>query len=288
MKKILSFLLIGFFAFSFIACEEEDSILGTPSDDDMQPAQDNIEAEKGIMSAANYMNPYGLDEELKAKGFSADGPTYSWISITDFKLKIDFTNVSGMGGAIIVDYDSNPLAVPLTYISATFTLENYEEDGVVYNGDLTFSMTVTGVDQVSMTVATAEGNTLQMTKGSVTTTFTGMRTIDWLEGISTPGDDLDDIFQLSGYSDGVSSTGSNYYSTILTPIVMSPSCDYIMGGSQQILNYYETENQTSLTMTYNVDANGNELAEPTCNSYFKLRFVSGIVDITLVLDMNEF
>jgi hypothetical protein len=290
MKNLLTFLFIGIMAFSFTSCElEEEDLFATPTDEEMQPAVDNSNAEKGIMSASSYMNPYGLDEELSSgkKGFMANGPSYSWVNFVEFIIRIDFTDVPGMGGAIIVDYESNPFDFTATSVNATFSLENYEEDGIVYNGDLTFSMTRTSVDQVTMVIATVDGTTLEVTKGSVNTSFTGTRTIEWLEGLGTPGNNLDDLYQLSGYSTGVSSTGTNYRSEILTPIVMDPECNYIMSGSQQIINNYQSDNETTLTMTYNVDASGNELSTPTCNSYFKLHFVSGILDVTLVLNIDE-
>lgn len=271
-------------AFSFNSCDEEDSLLGGPSDEDMQPVVDNMNAEKGVMSASSYMNPYGLDEELSTKEFMEGEVEYSWISIEDFSVRIDFSNVSDMGGAIIVDYDSNPLEFPFSSISATIVLEDYMQDGITYNGELTFLMEV-GSD-ITITVASAEGSQITMDHGSVQSTWMGTRTMVWLEGFDTT-DDLDDIYQISGTSTGVTSTATNYFSQIITPIMLSPGCDYMMYGSQEIVNNYGSDNETSLTMMYNVDSSGDELSDPTCNSYFKLHFVSGLLDLTMVLNMDE-
>ena len=60
-----------------------------------------------------------------------------------------------------------------------------------------------------------------------------------------------------------------------------------MSGEQQIKNYVGTEDETTLTLTYHVDANGNELDEPTCNPYFNLNFVSSNLELNLVLNLEN-
>jgi hypothetical protein len=283
MKKILSFLVAGMIAFSFTACDEEDILSGSPSDEDMQPVIDNMNAEKGVMSAASYMNPYGLDEELSTKSVLEDGPAYSYDPATR-TLTVDFTGVSGMGGEIIVTYDSDPLSLPITSIGAISTMLDFVNDGVTYNGTVVFSMTVG--NQIVMSVMTSDGEEITINDGT-SYTWSGSRSITWLEGFNTPVDDTDDVYQLEGNSSGISSTGTNYQSTILIPLVLSTECDYVMHGSQKVINNVDSDNEASITMTFHVDADGNELDVPTCNSYFEMHYVSGIFDLTMIMDIDE-
>ncbi|PLX22825.1 MAG: hypothetical protein C0599_05640 [Salinivirgaceae bacterium] len=284
MKKVFSLLVAGMLAFSFTGCDEEDILSGTPSEEDMQPVADNMNAEKGLMSAASYMNPYGLDEELSTKGAMVDGPTYDYDPVNKI-LSIDFTGVAGMGGEIIVTYDSDPLAIPLTSIGAMATMIDFVKDGSTYNGTVVFSMTVGTT--ITMSVMTSDGEVISINNGVASYTWSGNRSIAWIEGALTPVDDTDDVYQLTGSSAGVSSTGTNYESTILTAIILSNDCDYIMYGSQEVVNNVNSDNEATITMTFNVDANGNLLGNPTCNSYFEMHYVSGIFDLTMVMDMDE-
>ncbi len=284
MNKILLLLLIPLFLFSLTACEEEDQTsIGTPAEEDLQPIQDNTKAEQGVMNSANYMNPYGLDEDLSGKKAFSSNPQYS-IDADSLVVTIDFSGVENMDGEIIITYNSNPL-INFGQISAEAELVNYTQGGIVYNGTLLFEMVVSEV--ITMSTSTPDGEELTIQDGNSTSTWSGERIMTWTAGINTPADPSDDIYEVEGSSEGLTSNQTNYTSEILATLVFSPSCDYIMFGEQQLKNYVGTDRETTLTLTYNVDANGETLTEPACNPYFNLNFVSQNLELNMLLNVDE-
>ncbi len=283
MKKIWILPIVAILAFSLTSCDEDiDTVIGTPTDEDMQPVADNAKTEKGLMTATSYMNPYGLDEDLSTKK-GADDPTYNLVGVT---LTIDFSEVEGMDGVIVVEYSSNPLDSPLTAIDATTTLQNFAIGNTTYNGVLSFAYTNTG-DEIAMTVSTIDGDPITITEGSSEITWDGTRSLTWIQGISTPIDITDDLYEVTGSAEGIASTLTNYTTEVLSALVLSPNCDYIMGGEQELINNVGTDDQTSMTMNYSVDSNGNDLSEPTCNSYVKMHFVSSTLDVNIVINLDN-
>ena len=284
MKKLLTILLIPFFLMALTSCDEETVLSGGPSDEDMQPVSDNMQIEKGVMNAVSYANPYGLDEDLSGKSVT-NGPVMVWINPAEFIIEMDFTNVTNASGKIIVDYDSNPFAVGLDVINAVVTMEDFVNDGSpVYNGVLNFSMSdglTTPVFELNNTGLEA----LTMTNGSKVASWLGEKTMTWLEGRTSPLDRLDDAYSVSGNSTGVSVMGDNY-SVISTGLYLTPECEYIMDGTMVIVNNVGTDSQTTLTMDFGVDSNGNELTEPNCNSYFKLKYENGTLTLNMVMNMD--
>src|SRR6056297_112805 len=284
MIKFRFLLLIPLFVFAFTACEEEDQTsIGTPAEEDLQPIQDNTKAEQGVMNSANLMNPYGLDEDLSGKKAFDENPEYS-ISNDSLQVTIDFSAVDNMDGEIIITYNTIPL-YDFSQISATAELINYTQGTIVYNGLLNFSMTIG--DVITMTVATPDGEEITIQDGNLESTWIGERVMTWTEGFDTPAIASDDIYEVSGSARGITSNQTNYTAEILETLVFSPDCDYIMYGEQQIKNYVGTDNETTLTLTYHVDSGGNTLTEPTCNSYFNLNFVSQNLELNLVLSFND-
>lgn len=287
MKKLFLLLTIPFMVLSFSACEEEDgsTSFGTPTGEDMQPIEDNMNSEKGLMTSANYMNPYGLDEELSSKkSVTEDNPDYDF-DTAEYILTVDFTDVAGMGGEIVVNYDSNPLDTPITSIGATTSLNDFAIGSTTYNATLMFEMEVTD-EAITMSIYT-DGDTLQIDNGGDVSTWYGNRDVIWLEGYTTPVETADDLFQIEGSASGMTSNGTNYESEITSPLVFSLECDYIMSGQQEILDKVGTEEQTTLKMTYNVDSEGNLLDEPECNPYFKLVFNSPNMEVELVMNFGN-
>jgi len=284
MIKFRFLLLIPLFVLAFSSCEEEDQTsIGTPAEEDLQPIQDNTKAEQGVMNSANLMNPYGLDEDLSGKKAFDANPEYS-ISNDSLQVTIDFSAVDNMDGEIIITYNTNPLH-DFSQISATAELINYTQGTIVYNGLLNFSMTIG--DVITMTVATPDGEEITIQDGNLESTWIGERVMTWTEGFDTPAIASDDIYEVSGSARGITSNQTNYTAEILETLVFSPDCDYIMYGEQQIKNYVGTDNETTLTLTYHVDSGGNTLTEPTCNSYFNLNFVSQNLELNLVLSFND-
>ncbi len=283
MKKIWILVLVAIATISFISCDEDvDTVIGTPSDEDMQPVADNVQTEKGLMTATSYMNPYGLDEDLSTKKI-ADEPTYNLVGLT---LTIDFSDVSGMDGIIVVEYSSDPLDTPLVDINATTTLQDFTLDNAVYNGVVSFAYLRSG-DVIEMSVATIDGDPLTITEGNREVTWDGTRTLKWIQGLSTPADITDDLYEVTGSAEGVASTMTNYTTEVLSALVLSPNCEYIMAGEQELINNVGADGQTSMTMNYSVDSNGNDLSEPACNSYIKLHFVSSTLDVNMVVNIDN-
>ncbi|MFO7864595.1 MAG: hypothetical protein R6U85_11380 [Salinivirgaceae bacterium] len=285
MRKVIFLLTLPLLMFAFTSCDEDSEVLSGPSDDDMQPVSDNMKAEKGIMNAMSYMNPYGLDEDLSGKSVSAD-PQFIWIDATEYIIKVDFENVDGSGGSITIDYDSNPFAPNLDQIAAVGTLENYIADGVTYNGEMNFTL-VNGQSTPEFTLSNTDVDPLTMETDANVATWLGTKTFVWMDGSETPFQRLDDMFETSGSATGVSVLGYNY-SVESTGLILSPDCDYVMAGTMVIKNMVGTDDETTLTMDYSVNANGDALNEPDCNPYFKLNFLSSSMELNIIMNMNDF
>ncbi|MDA3866464.1 MAG: hypothetical protein PF489_06920 [Salinivirgaceae bacterium] len=285
MRKVIFLLTLPLLMFVFTSCEEDDSILSGPSDDDMQPVSDNMKAEKGIMNAISYMNPYGLDEDLSGKSVSVD-PQFVWIDASEYIIKVDFANVDGSGGSITINYDSNPFALNLDEIAAVGTLENYISDGVTYNGDVNFAL-ANGQSTPEFTLSNTDFEALTMAQGSNVATWLGTKTFIWMDGSDTPFQRLDDMFETSGSATGVSVLGYNY-SVESSGLILTPDCEYVMAGTMVIKNMVGSEDETTLTMNYSVNANGDELEQPDCNPYFKLNFLSPSMELNILMNMNDF
>lgn len=286
MKKLFTTLLIPFLLLMLSSCDEETILTGGPSDQDMQPVSDNMQIEKGVMNAVSYANPYGLDEDLSGKSVTS-GPVMSWIDADEFIIEIDFTNVSNSSGKIIIDYDTNPFAPNLDMINALVTLQNFVNNGSpIYDGMLNFLMT--DGTTTPMFVMNNEGfGALTMTDGQKVATWMGSKSLTWLEGQNSPLDRLDDAYGISGNATGVSILGDNY-SVTSTDLYMSAECEYVMNGTMEIVNYVGTDSQTTLTLDFGVDSNGNVLSTPTCNSFFKMKFESGSFTLNVVMNMNDY
>lgn len=284
MNKILLLLLTPLFLFSLTACEEEDQTsIGTPAEEDLQPIQDNTKAEQGVMNSTNYMNPYGLDEDLSGKKAFSSNPVYSISGPDSTVVTIDFSGVENMDGEIIITYSSNPTH-EFDRISAEAELVDYKQGTVVYNGTLLFEMADS--ELITMSTSTPDGEELTIQDGNSTSTWSGERIMTWTEGSDTI-DEMDDIYEVVGSSEGLTSNQTSYTSEILTALVFSPSCDYIMFGEQQLKNYVEEDLETTLTLNYNVDANEETLTEPDCNPYFNLNFVSQNLDVNMFLNVDD-
>lgn len=285
MRKLFYVFFISFLSLAITSCDEDSTVTGGPSDEDMQPVANNMGTEKGVMNAVSYMNPYGLDEDLSGKSVT-DGPVMIWINLNDYIVEIDFANVNGSGGKITVDYDSNPFAANLDAINAIATLENYVSDGITYNGELNFSM-VSGLTTPVFTITNVGLDAaLTAAQGENISTWLGTKALTWLDGRDTPFSRIDDAFEISGSSSGVTILGDSYTAST-TALYMAPDCEYIMSGAMVFVNNVGANNQTTLTMDFGVDSGGNALNEPACNPYFKLNYVTSILNLNIVMSMDD-
>ena len=67
----------------------------------------------------------------------------------------------------------------------------------------------------------------------LTYSISGNKSKEWIEGFETPENPWDDQFLISGDSYGVNSENREYQSKILTPLLISRACEFILSGETE-------------------------------------------------------
>jgi hypothetical protein len=76
--------------------------------------------------------------------------------------------------------------------------------------------------------------TIVLADGGGTITWTANRTRTWLEGFNTPLIFNDDVFSVSGGSNGTKASGNTWTNVINTPLVHKRSCHQIVSGTMTV------------------------------------------------------
>ncbi len=63
--------------------------------------------------------------------------------------------------------------------------------------------------------------------------ISGNKVKEWIEGFETPENPWDDQFLISGDSHGINSENREYKSEILTPLLISRACEFILAGETE-------------------------------------------------------
>jgi len=141
---------------------------------------------------------------------------------------IELKNGTIIKGSIVIVVSASPRTNGAT---RTTTFNNFYVDSVNIAG--TRTLTFNRSDETGI------GNSLV---GDITLTFTDGTTIhretektrSFVQGYDTPGDYSDDLFNITGFTNSVSSEGYTFSSTIIEPLVKTGTCRYIVKGIVQM------------------------------------------------------
>lgn len=159
------------------------------------------------------------------------------LSSTTFPITVtaDFNGSTGCGdgrlrsGVITAVYTGrwNAQGSTVTIKTTDYTVNGYKVEGTnvienlgLVNGNPTFKSTVTNGKVTSPT-------------GDVITR-NAVKEYAWIEGVNTPLDVSDDVWQLTGNATGTTRNGNAYTAAITTPIVKAHSCNWIQQGVVEI------------------------------------------------------
>ncbi len=239
MKKTLqSISVLLAVLFVFTACE----LTTSPEDlaDASETVGENIETELNVIEVFENVNNFGFNKEgLKSASLLGNEPEASWDGNI---LTLDFTNVPGAEGQIIVVFSGIPgYTVNLT---ADVTFVEYVNEGTALDGEITFSINTFNSTMALFGMETT--GYLTITEGGITYDWSCNQTINWYEGISSLGDDSDDSFLINGDTEQRLDTLVN--TMVLTEIDKKAGCDFIVDGEMFLVQDAESDNAMEVTI----------------------------------------
>ncbi len=111
-------------------------------------------------------------------------------------------------------------------------------------------------------------------KDGTTYTRSYTRTRTWTAGFDTPFNIWDDVYSIEGQAQGINRREMNYTHTIVSPIIISTSCPYVLAGEVEIL-----------VGDYNILINYGDSTSSTCDANVVIT-VNGEKN-TIQLNVNE-
>ncbi|WP_338768498.1 hypothetical protein WAF17_07940 [Bernardetia sp. ABR2-2B] len=227
-SKLLHFfsILITVSMISLTACQEEETdVVDDETQTAFETSKDTETAEIQFYDAYNTALD-GLDGEVDG---SRSGRTEGCAVITHFQetkiVMIDFgTSCVGQdgrtrSGKIIVNYRDRDR---MTRDDLTITFENYKVNDYGLNGTLRtagFSRNTVGQWQYNLQL---ENGTISFPDRDIQLAFERLYT--WTEGFDSLSDYTDDVFMITGTSNGVTANGVTFTSTIQTPLTKKSVC----------------------------------------------------------------
>jgi hypothetical protein len=198
-------------------------------DTDTSSASDNSTAD-GAFSGIFKSVSQAADSSsgLKAGGCAIITTLSTGATTWPKKLTIDFgtSGCDGKKGKIIAY-----LTAPFRTTGAVLTISTVDfYDGANKVDAGTHTITNNGnnsAGNLNFSIDVA-GATVTTTSGVISWSTT--RTIEWSEGSSTPLDQSDDVFLISGQASGTSAKGDSFTAAITTPLRIAVSCQYIESG----------------------------------------------------------
>jgi hypothetical protein len=195
-------------------------------DTDTSSAADNASAESSFSTVFRSTNQ-NSDSVAARSGcpsitITSNGPTHYPKTLT-----VDYgsTGCNGKKGSYTAVF-SGPFKTQNSTI--TITYYNYYDGDYKINAD-SHTITNNGVNSANHLVYTVSvvNGTLTSSTGT-TSTWNASRSIEWTVGSNTPWGD--DVFLISGVTNGTSAKGVTYSTAINTPLQIADGCDYIESG----------------------------------------------------------
>jgi hypothetical protein len=171
---------------------------------------------------------------------------------------VDFINPNALNGhikngKIIVKVLGGPAQNVFVKIT---TLENFNIDGIKIEGKRVVTKIVNHQfnDVLTGGKVTFTDNTFITREADHTRTMNA--------GFDTPLDITDDVYTIEGNASGVNRKGKNYTRTIINPLVIEPTCRWIVSGTVEIVSDTKT---ATLDYGDNITLTCDDMATLTVN-----------------------
>jgi hypothetical protein len=251
-------------ATSFSACQKSettDPIAESVIEDDQSTALlDNVQAEADEAATLSTAAKSSADFSPIASGSGTRTVVLSFSGDTTIRTitYVDFINPNALNGhikngTIVVKVLGGPGQNVFVKIT---TLENFNIDGIKIEGKRVVTKIVNHQfnDVLTGGKVTFTDNTFITREADHTRTMTA--------GYDTPLDITDDVYTIEGNASGVNRKGKNYTRTIINPLVIEPTCRWIVSGTVEIVSDTKT---ATLDYGDNINLTCDDMATLTVN-----------------------
>jgi hypothetical protein len=146
----------------------------------------------------------------------------------DYGDGIELLNGTTIKGKIVIVVSASPRTNGATRVT---TFNSFYVDSVNIAGTRTITFNRSADNGITnnlvgdVTITFPDGTTIQR-ETEKTRTF--------VQGFNTPGDYSDDVFNITGFTNSVSSEGFTFSNTIVEPLVRTGTCRYIVKGAVEM------------------------------------------------------
>jgi hypothetical protein len=236
--RVKSLLLVGTIALA-VSCTKKD----TEATDVSSIANDDNSAENAFYDLKNVGDAAGTEASTKSlekkwndscltvSVISYDKTTKSGKVLLDFgtencscndgknrrgKIEVEYIGGNKLKGASVI-YKTGLDGISSYYVN------DYKVEGL---------KTVTYTDSLAFSIKVVGGKVTKPDGSSIS--WTSDRTRKMVDGYLTPFDFSDDVYEITGTSSGVNSSGNTYSFEVLSPLVKAIGCQYIKAGKLSI------------------------------------------------------
>ncbi len=245
--KNLFLSLIVLLSIALFSCNKEDS--ATFSSEDEAIVSNDAAAEAVVQSTDDEVDLFsGSSESITLAGSSlksTDGPFLGRYRFGKAPLITIETTNGGFPKTIILNYgdgtellNGSTIKGKIVIVITASPRTNGAKRTVTFNNFFVDSLNISGTRTMTFNVS-SNGAIVNNIVGLITITFpdattiqrTTERTRTFAQGFATPGDYSDDIFNITGFTNSVSSEGYTFSATIVEPLVRLGTCRYIVKGT---------------------------------------------------------
>jgi hypothetical protein len=247
MKKIiLSLLAIA--VFTFIGCKKDDSSATLETTELIAvSSEDMSETESSTQSTEDELDNLLEENGLKVRGckpvvaLSAPKGTYPQTITMTFDGNCNDQHARKRKGQIIITLSDSLMKPGAT---KTVTYNNFTLDSTKVEG--TRKWTNTGRNPQGQPTFKREAINLKLTFNDGTfATLTSLHIVTKTQGYNTPLIFADDVWAVTGNTEGVNRKGKTFQSVISSPIIHKALCPWITGGVRTI-----TVNNKTFSLDY--------------------------------------
>jgi hypothetical protein len=247
MKKII-LSLSALAILTFTACKKEDSTATNETAELIAiSSEDMSEVESSTQSTENELDDILEENGLKVRGckpsitLSAPKGKYPQTITMTFDGTCNDQNARKRMGQIIINLSDT---LTKTGATKTVTYNNFVLDSTKVEG--TRKWTNTGKNALGQPTFKREATNMKLTFADGTfATFTATHIVTRTQGFNTPLIFLDDIWSVTGNTEGVNRKGKTFQSVISSPIIHKALCPWITGGVRTI-----TVNDKTFSLDY--------------------------------------
>lgn len=238
MKRILHIVLVLIMAF-VVSCENDNKEIDY--NPNINVSVESIWGQMAFTDVFNYYFAATKDTALLNSGYSEfNGAQLYYTESPDPEIHIKFPGFffncpdnCNRRGDIYAKFNG-PVNTP--GVTATISFEEYYFEFINLNADQQITYEGKNLDQQDFyNSIISQGNLLVMdTIQPWGYSWNGTQQLTWVEGENTPGDYSDDVFSITGSSNGTSSQNIDFQTEISTALLNMFSCNWIPSGKQDI------------------------------------------------------